>query len=605
MVRFKPLYFTLLLAGFMSLTLGQSRPEAADLEASFRGLVPNGWELVELLVEVQENYGTEVEPDIRTRFQAAVMLQHDTFEPAGELMGANLLRPVLVAGEQRKFYGVAQSARRLGEWETTFTLENNPTVGTGFVLDSFAGRRLVLGSVEAAEYRAELEAEAEATTASEVARLTREERIREQERVSEQAELAHANSLRETEAQAVREAEVARIAQEQILAAAIREQEAAERATREAELELLQEQLVERLAAELRVRLAVHWEIEDVEGIGMTRSGSYDEPVFTLSFIARLQLQEGTFTTREVEGGGQILDPLQTRGTSQTLEGTTNASWVAGNWELNIQFNNLDGFSVGLPKAYYPPTAVLAGGSEEAAYWRTVEQAAQEELDRELAAIARQQQLDDAKHEAARTAAAQAAQLEAIGLAARAAEFASLEASLLESGDLNSQLAAFEHALTSGDDSLYWLAIEAALRSDQGLLIGRAIPIALTSGNTRVIDLALARTLLDGGGINFSRTNPNVNLILSDLTRHEDGAVSASLTGRDTTHNTNMGGAADELECGIMNGSLQNGHLALNNEICDLLVVPSGADALNAQVLSRRNFSYSLTSAYPGYRAAQ
>lgn len=605
MLRFKPLYFTLLLAGLIGLALGQSRPEAADLEASFRDLVPSGWELGELLVEVQENYGTEVEPDIRTRFQALVTLQEDTFELAGELMGANLLRPVLIAGEQRRFYGLAQSLRQLGEWETTFTLENNPTVGTGFPLDSFAGRRLVLGSTEEAEYRAGLEAEAEAVAASELARLVREEKIREQERASEKAELVHANSLREVEAEAAREAEVSRIAQEQALAAALREQEAAERAAREAELELLQEQIVGLLAAELRVRLAAYWEIEDVEEIGSTRTGSYDEPVFTLSFIAKLKLQEDTFTAREVEGGGQILDPLQARGASQTLEGTTTASWVAGTWHLDFEFSNLDGFSAGLPKGYYPATAAVAGSSEEAAYWRAAEQAAQEELERELAAIARQQQLDDAKHEAVRTAAAQAAQLEAMELAVRAAQFASLEASLLESGDLNSQLAAFEHALASGDDSLYWLAVEAALRSNQGLLIGRAIPIALTSGNTRLIDLALARTLLDGGGIHFSRTNPNVNLILSDIVQHEDGTVSASLTGRDTSHNNSMGGAADELECGIMNGSLQNGHLALNNEICDVLVAPSGANVLNARVLSRRNFSYGLTSAYPGYRAEQ
>lgn len=585
------LFALVLLLGLSGQVLGQVRPETTDLENSFREFVPQGWELTEFVPEVQENYGTEVEPDVRTRFQAVVQLSQDTYEFAGELTGAILLRPLLQAGELRTYYGVARSRRSLGSWETEFMLENNPTQGTGDVLDAFPGRRLVLGSTDEAEYRAVLQAEADTALAEELARLAREERVREQERASELAEIAHANNLQEAEARAAHEAELARAAQEQALAAARREQEAADRAAREAEMAARAEELQQQLAAELRVLLAPHWQISRVDEVGLTRGGIFDEPVFTMAFRAELKLLEGTYTAREVEGGGLVLDPLQAEGAVQNLAGTATASWSAGTWQLQIEFNNMAGFSAGLPRDHYPATAVITGSSEEAAYWRAVEQAAEDELARELTALARQEQLKAAQYEAVRTAAAQAARLEAIELAARAAELAAVQASLLEAADQTIQLAALERAVESADENIYWLALEAALSSQHDLVLSRAITLALTSGNGRLTDLALVRSLFNGGGVRLTSNSRTV--LMSELTRHGDGTVSAQFSSN-----------SSDVNCGAVSGTLRNGSLSLANERCNVLITVPDANTLNVQFITS-NSSRSVAGPFPGASGAE
>lgn len=584
MVRFRLLSLTVLAFGLAGFGWAQTPPTADELADQFHARVPAGWELEELIVEVQENYGTEVEPDIRTRFRVNVSLQQDTFEFAGELANAVLLRPVLAAGEQRAYFGIASSVRRLGEWETTFTLENNPTLGSGDVLDAFSGLRLIVGSSEEAEYRAALIAEEEAAAATEVARLQQAQRVREQERINELAEIAHVNALAEAEATAQREAEVARVAQERALATALREQQAAEYAEREAELQTLQTELAERLAMELRVLLAGHWTIEDVETTGTTWQGTFDRPEFNSAFTATLELKEDTYTSQEVEGGGQVLNRLQAAGTIQSLEGIAEATWFAGIWELNLEFRNLDAFSAGLPRDYYPATAVIAGSAEETAYWQAFEEAAQSRLERELAEIAREEQLESARHEAARTAAAQAAQLEAISLAARAAA-----------------LAAFEQAVTSTDQAERWGALEDALNSEDEVRIGHAIPLALSSGNGRLVNMAMARVWLEGGGGHFSQSEPAAHIVVTNLERSDDGEITAYVTGRAS----GSGNASNpsNLNCGSMVGTLQNGQLGLANSVCNLVIEPDGLGSLVAHVVSGFDYVYRMSAPVPGFRA--
>lgn len=153
---------------FSGAAAAQDAPTTDDIAPPFAPHVPAGWTVEEIVIDAQENYGTQVEPDMRTRFRAIVTSESATFESTGELEGAVLLRPVLEAGEQRTFYGMATSVLHSGKWETTLELENNPTAATGSPIDAFSGRRIILGSEEETDFREQLEREATANTEAEL-----------------------------------------------------------------------------------------------------------------------------------------------------------------------------------------------------------------------------------------------------------------------------------------------------------------------------------------------------------------------------------------------------------------------------------------------------
>lgn len=572
-----------LLIALLSSALAQERPEAADLEAAFSQRVPPGWQLAEFIVEAQENYGTEVEPDVRTRFRAIVASREDTFEPAGELEGASLLRPLMKAGEQRTFFGIAISQRQLGNWETRFSLENDPTIDAGFVIDYFPGRRLILGTENEAEFRRQLEAEAQAATEATLARRKREEQLREQERAEELSAVAHEVTLQEKQLAASQEAELAGAKREAALAAALREQEAAERTARQAELAELLQELPAHLAAELRLQLGSYWSIGEVELIEPVLKNSFAEPTFEAAFNVPLTLREAVYTPRRVEDDVLLLDPDLPAGRQHDLRGIITAQWSGGIWSVSFRFENLQGIGDGAPRGQFPPQALIAGSAEEAAFHEALELRLAEMQQRELAEIQRKQAVQTAEHEAQRSAAAEEAQLEAMKLAARAAEYRALEASILDGADPAARIAALEFALNSADD----------------LIVRAAIPVALVSGNSHLVSLALKRTLLDGGGVQLSRKDPSGAIWLTGFAVDGVAGITAELQGSGHTS------YPSDFKCGSLTGRIENGELSLANDRCKVQLYPLGANQLEARVLSTRTHWWTFQSPYPGSRTGE
>lgn len=558
------------------IALAQEGPEAEAFEAAFLQHVPPGWSLEEFVIEVQENYGTAVEPDIRTRFHAIVEAEQDTFALAGELEGAKLLRPIISTGERRTFYGIAASVRRQGSWETRFTLENNPTADTGSVIDYFSGVRAIIGSEEEAALRRQLQEEAEAETAAEVARLKRAEQLREQERESELAEVAHAVQLSERQKKAEQEAMLARAAYEAELAAAWRAQEEATLATRREEISGLLDDLPGVLEKELARHLPSYWTIEKLTITESAHLAGYDDPTFWSQFRANLRLDEDLFTSRREDGNVLLLDSTLEKGFTYGLQGTAGVDRVEGIWQVSMTFENLEGMSGGRARGQYPLEALVAGSPEETAFWEALEQRREQAKERELAEIRRQQEVETARHEAERSAAAEAAQLLALNVAARAAQLRNLEASLADTTDTLAYVAAVEAILKDSADAA---------------LVTRATQAAIESRNAYLVTLALRRTLLGNGSISLTTPGSNLSqtIWLTDITETDNGSFAVGLRGSHSRWN-----------CGGMTGHFDNGRFSAWNDTCTVSVQVTADNQLMAEGISSGGSHYVFYTDYPG-----
>lgn len=122
--------------------------------------LPHPWTVSSFAVEASENVGTKVEPLVKNRFKAKLLLNEETFYKGHQEGDIILLRAAVAKGERRELYGVATSVQKAGSWQTAFEFENNPFTDTGNARSSYPGRSIVIGSPEEAALRAQ-EAEAD------------------------------------------------------------------------------------------------------------------------------------------------------------------------------------------------------------------------------------------------------------------------------------------------------------------------------------------------------------------------------------------------------------------------------------------------------------
>jgi hypothetical protein len=391
--------------------LAQADVDAATLEQAFAERLPSGWSIVDLTIEAQENYGTSIEPDIRSRFQASVELNEDAFIVVSQTEDATVLQRMAGAGETRTFYGVSTSRRQGAGWETTFALENDPTVGLGRPSGFFAGRIVVLGTDAEAQYRAELQAQEQAIHEESLTRSARDEEARAQARASELAEAAHAVALEEAERQARREAEVAAAEHEATLAAAERVRAARELEIRQQGLAALAEGLRGELQTGLVNRIPPFWTVGTFTLGAYEIAGTTEAPTITQTVEATVELDQDLYASVAQEVGTTLLDTVEEAGTRRALYANVIGSWNGTFWLTDWTFESLDGLRSGQPLDQFPAQAIVIGSAEEAA-WR-------------------------ASLEAARVR--------------RAARLAELDTAL-DSGSASDKEAAIARALGSGDD---------------------------------------------------------------------------------------------------------------------------------------------------------
>jgi hypothetical protein len=134
----------------------QEGPELEEMQERFMIELPTAWTLQAFDIEAAANYGTAVEPVIRSRFSAVVELGEGTFMMVRQDGPFTFVRSVAQAGETRTLHGIAQSVRRAGAWHTEFMLEANPMEGIGEPRDLIPGRMIILGSEEEVEFRSQL-----------------------------------------------------------------------------------------------------------------------------------------------------------------------------------------------------------------------------------------------------------------------------------------------------------------------------------------------------------------------------------------------------------------------------------------------------------------
>jgi chemotaxis protein histidine kinase CheA len=397
-------------------TLAQAEVDAATLEQAFSERLPRGWSITELTIEAQENYGTSIEPDIRSRFQASVALNEDTFIVVSQTEDATLLQRMANAGETRTFYGVSTSRRQGAGWQTTLALENDPTAGLGRPSGFFAGRIIILGTDTETQYRAELQAQEQATHEASLTRSARDEEARAQAREAELAEAAHAIALEEAERQARREAEAAaheesltRSALDEEARAQARETElaeaahaialeeaerqarreatvaaqeheatlaAAQRAREATELEIWQQALAalaEGMRSELQTgltnRIPPFWIVETLTLGAYEVAGTTEAPTITQTVQATVELTHDLHASVTQEGGITLLDAVEEAGTRRELYANVIGRWNGTFWLTDWTFESLDGLRSGLPRDQFPAQAIVIGSAAETT-WR-------------------------------------------------------------------------------------------------------------------------------------------------------------------------------------------------------------------------------------------
>ena len=381
----------ILCAGAFGAVGAQQPPSSEELAAAFGFELPRGWTVVSFEVEATTDYGTPVEPDVRSRFVVVVELLHDTFFVVERDGPYTFVRPIAEAGEQRTIYGISASVRSAGAWRTQFTLEHDPTADTGQPQGLIPGRLIVLGSEDETEHRELLEAEANARHHDELARRRRDEELKAQEREAEAAQLTHEARL---QAQA-REAEhAARLVEARYQTELAEERGKAELA-REAHEEQLRDQahaqLLQQVAREaermralgasltseleplLHLHVPGHWTIDTLKVIDFASSGSYEAPTFRYRFEAEVVLARDTFVLEMDDDAVSWIRPVAGEGESRTLYGVATAVRDGDAWVTEITLDDRAGLDVGRPLDSFARRAIALGSAEATAYQEQLE----------------------------------------------------------------------------------------------------------------------------------------------------------------------------------------------------------------------------------------
>jgi hypothetical protein len=102
-----------------------SAQEADLLKKQLALQLPALWSVDDFTVQVSENTGTKVEPNIKSRFKADILLQRDLFTKVRAIGSTAVIRKIASAGKYHvALYGIATSVRSADTWKTNFNFEN-------------------------------------------------------------------------------------------------------------------------------------------------------------------------------------------------------------------------------------------------------------------------------------------------------------------------------------------------------------------------------------------------------------------------------------------------------------------------------------------------
>jgi hypothetical protein len=145
-----------LVCGGLLACSNEPKPTKADVERALREQLPAFARITALSLEAQENAGTKVEPIWRSRFQATVKLDANTFAPDSRSdEGVAFVRLVKREGEVTRFFGKSISTLYAGTWRTQIALEGQGLDALGLPESSFGGKIIIRGSKEEAAFNAE------------------------------------------------------------------------------------------------------------------------------------------------------------------------------------------------------------------------------------------------------------------------------------------------------------------------------------------------------------------------------------------------------------------------------------------------------------------
>lgn len=162
-------YWILFVGALFALTGcgSSSEPSSSELEKKLALEVKPYVEIASLEKLISENTGTKVEPVATTRFKAKLRLREDTYESAGELGDAAVLKVLYRKGAEFDFYGIARSTRKGESWQTSIRAESAwPKVGQPQSFFAARGKIVIKGSPEEASSLEEVKKQEEIAEAS-------------------------------------------------------------------------------------------------------------------------------------------------------------------------------------------------------------------------------------------------------------------------------------------------------------------------------------------------------------------------------------------------------------------------------------------------------
>lgn len=455
MRRFSLAVFLILLAFGCGSASAQTVPDD-ELSRRFAVRIGAPWKVQAFVVDATANYGTAVEPVVKSRFHADLKLTADTFVVAERQGSATFLARVSKEGEVRTVFGVATAVLRGGGWQVEFDPQNDPVAGSGLPRTAFPGRLVVRGTDEEAIYFKEIAA----TAAAAQARV-----------LEEQA--AVARTARERQAlEATAREEALQIAAKEAAAEAVAAQKRAEEAATadaaaQARLTEQLKSLSESLRASLTVSLSQGWLPTAVTVLGTVNTGTAAEPEIQSRFTASLQLASDRFVEKDTAPGVTIISRVLAAGETRTLSGTGVSSLINGAWKSVAKLDAEP--QTGQPRDSFNGHVILARSGDEDALRREQEQEAERKHSAEMA---RQARLLDEQAAVAKVAKERQAQ-DAV-LREEAEQIAEREATAAAAATLK-RLQELDTALADTDPKRRRVALDKALKSSDPMVQNMAL----------------------------------------------------------------------------------------------------------------------------------
>ena len=115
-------------------------PSPDELERTIASNLPGYWRIGEMSLTEPVNYGNQVEPDWRWRFEARIS-PREVLYTEGERRGALIaLEPGIGPEVEYTLYGIARATFHAGKWNAEITHENRPFEHAGQPASFFSGR---------------------------------------------------------------------------------------------------------------------------------------------------------------------------------------------------------------------------------------------------------------------------------------------------------------------------------------------------------------------------------------------------------------------------------------------------------------------------------